>query len=101
MTEEHRHGQEVVQVLVFMFSSLGQGCFQFCAVCGANICTLISRDDAFSQGQAARLLLPTLSFSLHLQQIWCYPKGVVTHLTLTVLPTPKTYIDIFCFYSCT
>lgn len=59
-------------------------------------CTLISRDDALSQRQAAWLLLlpPAASFALHLQQIGRYPKGVVTHLTLAILPSPKTYIEV-------
>lgn len=69
--------------------------FELCIICDATNCTLISRDDAFSQRQAARLLLlPTASSPLHLQQVWRYPKRVETLLTLAVLPTPKTYIEI-------
>ena len=69
----------------------GKGCLS----CGADYRTLVSRDDAFSQRQAARLLLfPTASCSLHRQQVGGHPKRVVTHLTLAVLPTPKTWMEM-------
>lgn len=70
--------------------------FVLCAVFGGNNYTFISRDDAFSQRQAAwlLLLLPTASCSLHLQQVRCDPEWVVTHLTVTVLPAPKIYTHI-------
>lgn len=63
-----------------------------------QMCTFISRDDAFSQCQTARhLFRPTSPFSLHLQQIWSYPKRVVAHLTFAVLPSPKKE-SRKCFY---
>lgn len=53
--------------------------------------TFISRYNAFSQCQAAwLLLLATTSCSLHLQQVRRDPERVVPQLPLTVLPTPKT-----------
>lgn len=58
--------------------------------------TFVSRDDAFSQCQAAWLLFPpTAPFSLHLQQIGGYPKRVVAHLTIAVLTAPEKNSFVF------